>query len=71
MALKGKNLVRLLWLANLAVLLAAILPLALGHPFFYPRAIRPYVEWGGLALYLLSAFFIIAFARRLKTPASK
>jgi hypothetical protein len=71
MALKGKNSVRLLWLANLAFLLAAVLPIALGHPFFYPRPIRPYMEWGGLALYLLSASFIIAFARRLKRPASK
>lgn len=71
MALKSKNLVRILWLANLAFLLAAVLPIALGHPFFYPPAIRPYMEWGGLVLYLLSAFFIIAFARRLRSPASK
>jgi hypothetical protein len=71
MALKGKNLVRLLWLANLSFLLVAELPAALGRPFFYPAAIRAYMEWGGLALYFLSAFCIIAFARRLRSPASK
>src|SRR5689334_4159406 len=64
MAIKGKNLIRVLWLVNLSFLLAGLLPNALGHPFFYPKAIRPYIQWGGLFLYLLSAFFIIAFARR-------
>ncbi len=69
MTLRGKNLVRVLWLVSSFFLLAAVLPNVLGHP--YPRPIRPYMEWGGLLLYLLSAFFIIAFARRLRGPASK
>jgi hypothetical protein len=71
MKLRGKNLVRVLWLVNLSFLLAGLLPNALGHPFFYPSAIRSYIQWGGLLLYVLSAFFIIAFARRLRGPASK
>ncbi len=69
MTLRGKNLVRVLWLVSSFFLLAAVLPNVLGHP--YPRPIRPYMEWGGLLLYLLSAFFIIAFAGRLRGPASK
>ena len=69
MMLPGKNLVRVLWLVNFSFLLAALLPNQLGHP--YPKPIRPYMEWGGLLLYILSGFFIIAFARRLRGPASK
>ena len=67
--MNGKNLVRVLWLLSLSFFFAAVLPNALGHP--YPKPIRPYMEWGGLLLYLLSAFFILAFARRLRGPASK
>lgn len=62
---------RVLWLVSFSFLLAALLPNALGHPFFYPKAIRPYIEWGGLLLYLLSAFLILAFARGRREPASK
>ena len=69
MKMSGKNRVRALWLLSSFFFFAAVLPNALGHP--YPRPIRPYMEWGGLLLYLLSAFLIVAFTRRLRGPASK
>lgn len=58
----SKNAIRALWVANFAVLLAAVLPGLLGHP--YPKPIRPYLEYGLLSLYLLSALCILAIAPR-------
>jgi hypothetical protein len=69
MKMSGNNRVRALWLLSLSFFFAAVLPNALGRP--YPKPIRSYMEWGGLLLFLLSAFLILAFARRLRDPASK
>jgi hypothetical protein len=43
-----------LWvLANLAIFLAVVVPGLVGRP--YPPEVGPYVEWGGLVLYLASS----------------
>jgi hypothetical protein len=66
---KGKNLVRLLWLALLIIFLATTLPGVLGHPF--PRPIAPYIVYGGLAIYIVGALLVVAFAGKLRGTDSK
>jgi len=56
-----------LWvLVNLGIFLAVVLPGVLGRP--YPDSIRQYVEWGGLALYLISSLFQLFVASRRDKP---
>jgi len=65
----GKGVIRLLWLANLVILLAVLLPGLLGHP--YPRPFSPYIEYGGISIYVASALCILAVSGRVRDPSSK
>src|SRR5712692_1377381 len=69
MMLRGRGVLRLLWLANWLILLAVLFPGLLGHP--YPRPARRYIEWGGLLLYVVSGLSLVAVSRRLRDPSSK
>ncbi|MBZ5558444.1 MAG: hypothetical protein LAO77_14330 [Acidobacteriia bacterium] len=57
-----KNGLRLWALANLVVLLVAVLPGALDHP--YPALIRPYVQWSGILFYVVSGLCFVVVAGR-------
>lgn len=64
-----KNLIRILWVADWLVLLAAVLPNLSGHP--YPKPVRPYLEYGLLLLYLAGGACILTIAARArKVPPS-
>ena len=64
-----KRTIRRLWLGNFLLLLAALLPSLTGHP--YPRSIGPYLVYGLLVLYLLSAIWIlIIVAKARERPRS-
>jgi uncharacterized protein YhhL (DUF1145 family) len=69
MMLTGKGVVRLLWLVNLLILLAVLLPGVLDHP--YPKPVRPYIEWGGLLLYVVSGLCLVAFHGKIRDRFSK
>jgi hypothetical protein len=60
---RGRGL-RLWVLLNLAIFLGVVVPGLVGHP--YPRAVKSYVEWGGLALYLASSLCQLLVATRSK-----
>ena len=53
---------------NVLILLAILLPGVLGHP--YPELIRPYVQWGGLLLYVVGGLSFVAVARQRKSTAA-
>src|SRR3989442_4513076 len=65
----GRGVVRLLWLVNTLILLAVVLPAMLDHP--YPKPVRPYIEWGGLLLYIIGGLCLVAVSGRLRGPSSK
>ena len=65
----SKRTLRFLWLANLAILLTVVLPGLLNHP--YPKPFRPYIQWGGLVLYLVSGFWLLAISARQRNLPSK
>jgi uncharacterized protein YhhL (DUF1145 family) len=67
MALGGKNWIQLAWLLDTLVLLAVLLPGLLDHP--YPQPFRRYIVWGGLLLYVVSGFCILAFAAKLRNAS--
>ena len=50
---------------NVLILLAILVPGVLGHP--YPELIRPYVQWGGLLLYVMSGVSFVAVSGRRKS----
>ena len=62
MELPRSRTIRLAWLLNTALLLAVLLPGAVEHP--YPLPIRPYLQWGGLLLWLAVGFTLLALASR-------
>ena len=58
----SRNTLRLLWVLNTSVFLAAVLPRLLGHP--YPASVRRYFEWGGLVIYVVGGLCLLALAGR-------
>lgn len=69
MALTRTGLVRLLWVVDTLILLAAISPNLLGHP--YPEPFRPYIVYGGILLYVIGGFCLLAVSARLQGLSSK
>ena len=63
----GKSTMRFLWLMHTLLLLALLLPGVLGHP--YPQPVRPFVQWGGLALWVVAGLGLLAVASR-RRPSS-
>lgn len=68
MTLPGSNLIRLLWLADSLFLFAALLPGLMGHP--YPKPFHPYVEYGGIFIYVAGGLSITAFASRRRSSTA-
>jgi len=64
-----KGTIRVFWLLNTLLLLAVLLPGALEHP--YPMAVRPYVEWGGLLLWLVAGLCLLAISSRRRSPGAR
>jgi hypothetical protein len=62
---KGKNLVRILWVALLVVFMAAVLPRA------YPAFIEPYIVFGGILIYVIGGLGIAAFVRKSQGGTAK
>lgn len=56
--------IRVLALVDLAILLAVLLPGMLNHP--YPRPISPYIQYAGIALYIVVALYQLALSTALE-----
>jgi hypothetical protein len=69
MALTRTGWVRLLWVVDTLILLAAISPNLLGHP--YPEPFRPYIAYGGTLLYVIGGFCLLAVSVKLQGPSAK